>query len=371
MRKQYIDRHYIKFEKFSIKSRKRKYLYFKYNNKAKKLRKFKINYLFLFVIFFASIFILISIFKYYKKKSKEKKGYAFISNFSENQEYFNDLIKEINTNKKYKEEKYCYYNDDESCLYKYLCPKKVVGKNLKLFGLLRDGSYVLTDDLKDITIAYSFGIDGEISFDLKIADEGIDVYMYDPYIYRLHFPNLNKSPNKDFRNDINYYQKKFHFFKIGIADSHSHKANMKTLEAILKENGHMDQKNMILKMDIEGAEWNVLRELSEDILQKFKYITLELHIPEKPEEYHADIFKKLSKHHQVIYIRCNNNNGKIIKFGKTKIWKYIELTYMIKEGNEFIRDNSIYPLKEFYFKNNDKMPDEDYNLNILKLFYTK
>ena len=146
---------------------------------------------------------------------------------------------------------------------------------------------------------------------------------------------------------------------------------MKTLEAILKENGHMDQKNMILKMDIEGAEWNVLRELSEDILQKFKYITLELHIPEKPEEYHADIFKKLSKHHQVIYIRCNNNNGKIIKFGKTKIWKYIELTYMIKEGNEFIRDNSIYPLKEFYFKNNDKMPDEDYNLNILKLFYTK
>ena len=73
---------------------------------------------------------------------------------------------------------------------------------MKLFGLLRDGSYVLTDDLKDITIAYSFGIDGEISFDLKIADEGIDVYMYDPYIYRLHFPNLNKSPNKDFRNDI-------------------------------------------------------------------------------------------------------------------------------------------------------------------------
>ena len=69
-------------------------------------------------------------------------------------------------------------------------PEKVVGKNLKLFGYLRDGSYVLTDDLKDITIAYSFGIDGDIAFDMKIADEGIDVYMYDPYIFKLSFPNF-------------------------------------------------------------------------------------------------------------------------------------------------------------------------------------
>ena len=113
----------------------------------------------------------------------------------------------------------------------------------------------------------------------------------------------------------------------------------------------------------------MLRDLSEDILKKFKYITLELHIPERPEDYHSAIIKKLSKFHQLIYIRCNNNNGKVIKFGNNKIWKYIEVTYIIKDGNEFLKDDSIYPLKEFYFKNDNYRPDANFNLNIFKLFY--
>ena len=303
------------------------------------------------------------------KNKKQKPKNAFVQDFSENKEYFNNLLKEIDMNKTYKEEKKCYYKNDDTCLYKYLCPKKVKGKKLKLFGFLRDGSYVLTEDLSNIIIAYSFGIDGEISFDMKIADEGIDVYMYDPYIYRLSFPNLNIRKNNIFTNDINYYQKKLHFFRIGLTGSNMHGNNLKTLEEILKSNGHMNQKNMILKMDIEGAEWNALRDLSEDILKKFKYITLELHIPERPEDYHSAIIKKLSKFHQLIYIRCNNSNGKVIQFGNNKIWKYIEVTYIIKEGNEFLKDDSIYPLKEFYFKNDMYRPDANFNLNIYKLFY--
>ena len=370
MRKRLKDKNYIKLNKYYFASRKKKY-FSRNKNKSRNIRKSKLNYFIFFFVFFSTIFILITIIKYKNKKSKINNINTFASNFIENQEYFTNLLNELNTNEKYKEEKICYYNDYDKCLYKYLCPKKVVGKNLKLFGFLRDGSYILTDDLKDITIAYSFGVDGEISFDLKIADEGIDVYMYDPYIYKLRFPNFNIGLNKNFKNNINYYQNKLHFFKIGLTDSKSHRFNMKTLEEILKINGHMEKKNMILKIDIEGAEWKALKEVSEDILKKFKYITVEFHIPEQPEDYLIDIFKKLSKYHQIIYIRCNNNAGKIIKFGYNKIWKYIEVTYIIKEGNEFERDDSIYPLKEFYFKNNERQPDENFNLNIFKLFYQK
>lgn len=367
------DKNYIKLNKYYFVSRKKKY-YNRNKNKSRNNRKNKLNYFIIFSVFFSTIIILINIIKYKNKKSEIsqiKNKNKFSSNFIENQEYFNNLLKELNTNETYKEEKICYYKDYDTCHYKYLCPKKVVGKNLKLFGYLRDGSYVLTDDLKDITIAYSFGIDGDIAFDMKIADEGIDVYMYDPYIFKLSFPNFNTGSNNDFKNDINYIKNKLHFFKIGLTGSKHHLSNMKTLEEILRLNGHMNKKNMILKIDIEGAELEALKEVPEEILKKFKYITLELHIPEKPEDYLIDIFKKLSKYHQIIYIRCNNINGKIIKFGYNKIWKYIEATYIIKEGNEFERDNSIYPLKEFYFINNARLPDANYNLNIYKLFYQK
>ena len=34
---------------------------------------------------------------------------------------------------------------------------------------------------------------------------------------------------------------------------------------------------MILKIDVEGWEWNSLNELNEDILKQFKYILIEYH----------------------------------------------------------------------------------------------
>ena len=42
---------------------------------------------------------------------------------------------------------------------------------------------------------------------------------------------------------------------------------------------------MILKMDIEGNEFEIIKELSDDILKKFKYITLELHFSGKRSFY--------------------------------------------------------------------------------------
>jgi len=319
----------------------------------------------LFILF---SFIFFINFSYHKKNANENTTkIKFSKYFSENKRFFNNLIKEMKKNEKYKEAKECYYNNKDTCIYKYFCPKKVIGKNLKLFGNLGDGAYILTDDLKDINVAYSFGISNEFSFDLKIADQGIDVYMYDHTINDLDFNSYNIGQNKNFEHDINYYKNKLHFFQIGITGSNNHKNNMKTLNEILRDNGHLDEKKMILKMDVEGFEWDVINGLSDDILKRFKYITLELHLDNNPPDFHYNVIKKLSKFHQAIFIRFNNA-GNLIQFGNNKICSLIEITYMIKEGNEFIRDNSIYPIKEFYFKNVDG-PDVDFDLNIFKLFY--
>jgi hypothetical protein len=44
-------------------------------------------------------------------------------------------------------------------------------------------------------------------------------------------------------------------------------ANLKTLIDLMTENGHLQEKNMILKMDIESNGWEVLNELTPDILK--------------------------------------------------------------------------------------------------------
>ena len=142
--------------------------------------------------------------------------------------------------------------DEELCLYQFLCPKKVIGKKRVLIGEKSDGCYVMLDDFENIKIAYSIGIRNIIQFDKALADKGIDIYMYDH--------TINKLP---------YSNEKFHWKKIGIGGNSERKYNIQTIEEMMKENGHLNEKNMIFKMDVEGAEWNSLKDLSENVLLQF------------------------------------------------------------------------------------------------------
>ena len=145
---------------------------------------------------------------------------------------------------------------------------------------------------------------------------------------------------------------------------------MKTLIDIMKENGHLEEKNMILKMDIEGNEWEVLQEITPDILNKFKYITMELHISDSKINENYDLYleclKKLMKDHQVFHIHCCNC-GKLLDLGGgNPICKVIEVSYIKREGNQFKKDESIYPIKGLDYKDCPKHPRLDKENNILK-----
>ena len=150
--------------------------------------------------------------------------------------------------------------DSQFCIYHLISPKNVFGKKRILIGEKRDGCYVLIDDFKDIKIAYSFGISTMIQFDKNLADRGIDVYMYDHTI-----------------NSLPYNNSKFHWKKIGISGKNQTNKKLKNLEELLIENGHSLENNMILKIDVEHSEWNSLKDISNNILNKFKYIVIEFH----------------------------------------------------------------------------------------------
>ena len=329
-----------------------RYYFQKRKIKMKLIYKYIIFFLFFAVLIYFQIFLIFLLSKI-KKLEQKLNVYKFYSpqSFIGKTSKSEQLMKMVNNSQKYKNATKCFTDDPdkELCFYKYLVPKKAVGKELKLYGPKRDGGYVLLNDTESISIAYSIGIDHEISFDKELANENISVYMYDHTIYSLLSNNA-----------------RFHWKKIGISGISNKKLYTKTLKEMLEENGHLNEKNMILKIDVEYAEWEALLDTPSDILKKFKYITIEFHFKDEIEKYFK-VLKKLYETHQVIYLICNNDHNYFSILRNNIICTFIEVCYVIREGHRFYSDNTQYPIPEIKFKNFEK-PEQSFNLNIIKLF---
>ena len=246
----------------------------------------------------------------------------------------------------------CLNNSDkELCIYYFISPKKVVDKKKTIIGPKGDGGYMLLNDLQGVKIAYSFGIQRDVSFEKALANMGINVFMYDHTIDSL--PEENP---------------KFHWKKIGLGSKSEKNIQLKTLPELLLENNHLNESNIILKLDIEHYEQDAFEEIQEELLNKFKYIVGEFHFykAEKLKQYY-DVLKKLNKAHQVFHVHCNNYAG-MINFGNNRMCEALEISYIIKKGNNFTKDESYYPNEEFNYKSNPNGKNLDEYLNILKLF---
>ena len=206
---------------------------------------------------------------------------------------------------------YLHNINNKSSIYQLLRPKDVYGKKKVRIGKEGDGGYVLLNDLENISIAYSFGIFNDVSFDLELAEKNIDVFMYDHTIQKLPF-----------------YNKKFHWKKFGLTGIKTNDFFMKTLKQLIYENDHINEKNMILKLDIEGSEWNVFSEVSGAILKQFKYILVEFHFNNTYESQYIKIFKKLNRTHQIFHLHCNNC-GLMVKFDGYNICNSLEVSFII------------------------------------------
>lgn len=308
----------------------------------------------LILIFITLFYQTKNIFLKSQNKQKPEENPKIIKDtFSEKIKYLKILTN--NNENEYKGIKECLLNPDQKfCIYHLILPKEVVDKKRILLGEKIDGCYVLLDDFENIKYAYSFGINRNIQFDKALADKGIDVYMYDHTI-----------------NSLPYENPKFHWKKIGLCGMRTKKPNLKNLEQLIAENGHSKEKNLILKMDIEHWEYESLIDLKEETLNQFKYIAIEYHFKDqtkfKSNNLYYNVLKKISKTHQAFYTRCNGNRGHIVQFGFNRICHIIEVSYIIKKDNIFLKDEAIYPLYEFDYSVPQKGKLE-MNLNLLKLF---
>lgn len=140
-----------------------------------------------------------------------------------------------------------------------LRPHDVPGTNKRRFGADRDGGYVMLDDLAPARNAISLGIGGNVSWDVDMAALGIKVHQFDD--------SVPGSPRAN---------KHFEFQRKRIV-ARAKSPNEITLSQIMAGGALKDDRDVILKMDIEGSEWDVLAHSAPADLQRIRQMAVEFH----------------------------------------------------------------------------------------------
>lgn len=201
----------------------------------------------------------------------------------------------------------------------FLQLSSLANENLKLkrYGSLFDGGYFLQSDLNKSDYLISLGVGSDISFDADLSNtiKGID--LYDHTVSKLPIEIEN---SRFFKEEIGYSENK----------------NQTTLEKCQERLG--EETATLLKIDIEGAEWDLLNKCNS--LENFKQVVVEfhdLHNISNLDFYTRACFalEKLRETHIPVFIKANNyGNYRII--GNCPLPDVIEVTYLNFNEYEFL-----------------------------------
>jgi len=93
--------------------------------------------------------------------------------------------------------------------------------------------------------------------------------------------------------------------------------------------GFDNYNNIFMKLDIEGAEFDLFNSFTDDKLKKIKQLVVEFHFPNTGERWEA--LKKLTKTHYLIHYHANNNNHLMYNINYQTIPAVFECTYVRKD----------------------------------------
>lgn len=197
--------------------------------------------------------------------------------------------------------------------------------NLIRLGANADGGYLIPDDLEKIEACFSPGVDQIASFESDLLKFGIPSHLADYSVDKV--PDGFKAAS---------FLKKF----IGANNSDIYI----TLEDwINKEYEHENCPDLILQMDIEGAEYESLLATPIETLKKFRIMAVEFHNIETWSQQHflnivEAVFEKILKEFVVVHNHPNNAMGEVNMNGFIAP-RLLEISFLrkdrIKEYNGF------------------------------------
>lgn len=181
-----------------------------------------------------------------------------------------------------------------------------------------DGGYLVPDDLSNIDGCFSAGSGKIMHFEKHLASEyGIKSYILD---------KIDKKPVE--LSDL----QEFRHGWLGVENNQE----TVTLERWLIESNLDKSRELLLQMDIEGAEYRTLLYTPSKILERFRIIVVEFHGLDKFTNYNGfnilykPVLNKLLESFDVVHFHANNccGNWKALKFGIPRV---VEITFHRKD----------------------------------------
>ena len=193
-----------------------------------------------------------------------------------------------------------------------------------------DGGYVMLDDWTDVVGAVSIGIGGDVSWDLAIAERGIDVHQYDHTV---------RSPPAS--------HPRFRFHAIGVGHGTSADSGFRSLEQIVGDIP-LDG-DLLLKMDAEGAEWAALPIAHDPVMSRFAQIVIEAHAPlagtTADRLHNLGVLSTLRRTHEVVHVHANNY-APVESFDGVRVPNVLEISYVRRTRTSFRASNEPLPAAE-------------------------
>jgi FkbM family methyltransferase len=189
-------------------------------------------------------------------------------------------------------------------------------------GGVGDGAYLVPNDLSAIDACFSPGIANVITFEQELADVyGIHSYMCDASV---------DAAQLDLNPVFHHFVKKW----LGGFDG----ADTHTLDGWVAETAHSESSNLLLQMDIEGAEFESIIATSESIISQFRIIVIEFHGLWRIQSSRflntrfLPVLHKLARHFDCVHAHPNNCCGTTL-VSEFYVPNVIELTYYRKSCN--------------------------------------
>ncbi len=201
-------------------------------------------------------------------------------------------------------------------------------------GPFSDGGYLLPNDLSGISACFSPGNDNRKPFeDSLLHGWGIQSYL------------LDKSSDVDqFATPLLSGQS---FRKLWLSAFPAEDSI--TLSQWLAEADVPNDQDLILQMDIEGAEWLILSSVPSSILSRFRIIVVEFHglgdllNSTKLASLHAPALLNLTSNHTCVHVHPNNTGSELMIPGTAiNIPTILECTFLRNDRFD-VRFNSFIP----------------------------
>jgi hypothetical protein len=172
-----------------------------------------------------------------------------------------------------------------------LQPVALKNCTLKRFGSANDGGYLMCENLiEPLDAAYSYGVGTNDDWGCEVSRQyHVPVHEYDCF-----------DPAQPTCNGGTFI---FHNECVGNQTGNTDSRFFDTLENQIRRNGHIGRR-LIIKMDIEGAEWDALLAAPGELLASIPQITMEMHGFDDPKI--LEVIRKLKRNFYVVNLHFNN-----------------------------------------------------------------